>query len=99
MIVFLFQFYLLLIFVGICMIFVYRLSHIPVKEEAGIWAWMDCFSQSSSFVFIGLSLRLSNGTPSILTLSKITSLTGISLYFTCLANMCMYIFIMLTSLL
>ncbi|GMY17058.1 cellulose synthase-like protein e1 [Fagus crenata] len=39
----LFQFYTLLILIGICFIFLYRLIHIPAKEEAGRWAWMGLF--------------------------------------------------------
>ncbi|KAK4588674.1 hypothetical protein RGQ29_019616 [Quercus rubra] len=47
----LFQFYSLLIFVGICFIFVYRLSHIPAKEEPGRWAWMGLFFSELWFSF------------------------------------------------
>uniref|UniRef100_A0A7N2LR59 Cellulose synthase-like protein E6 n=3 Tax=fabids TaxID=91835 RepID=A0A7N2LR59_QUELO len=47
----LFQFYSLLIFVGICFIFVYRLSHIPAKEEPGRWAWMGLFFSELWFCF------------------------------------------------
>ena len=39
----LFRFYTLLILIGICFIFLYRLIHIPAKEEAGRWAWMGLF--------------------------------------------------------
>ncbi|KAL4628046.1 hypothetical protein ACB092_05G209500 [Castanea dentata] len=47
----LFQFYSLLIFVGICFIFVYRLSHIPAKKEPGRWAWMGLFFSELWFSF------------------------------------------------
>nr|POE75989.1 cellulose synthase-like protein e6 [Quercus suber] len=47
----LFQFYSLLIFVGICFIFAYRLSHIPAKGEPGRWAWMGLFFSELWFCF------------------------------------------------
>ncbi|XP_030971443.1 cellulose synthase-like protein E6 isoform X1 [Quercus lobata] len=47
----LFQFYSLLIFVGTCFIFAYRLSHIPAKGEPGRWAWMGLFFSELWFCF------------------------------------------------
>ena len=47
------RFYALIILVCTCLIFVYRLSHIPAKQEAGRWVVLgSTFSQSgfSSFV-------------------------------------------------
>ncbi|XP_062160871.1 cellulose synthase-like protein E6 [Alnus glutinosa] len=46
-----FQFYSFSIFVGICFIFVYRLSYIPAKEEAGRWAWIGLFLSELWFSF------------------------------------------------
>ena len=37
------RFYALIILVCACLIFVYRLSHIPAKQEAGRWAWVGLF--------------------------------------------------------
>ena len=39
----LFHLYALLLFLGICLIFVYRIRHIPRKEEDGRWAWIGLF--------------------------------------------------------
>ncbi|XP_030968061.1 cellulose synthase-like protein E6 isoform X3 [Quercus lobata] len=47
----LFQIYSLLIFVGTCFIFAYRLSHIPAKGEPGRWAWMGLFFSELWFCF------------------------------------------------
>ena len=47
----LFQFYSLLIFVGTCFIFAYRLSHIPAKGEPGRWAWIGLFFSELWFCF------------------------------------------------
>ena len=47
----LFQFYALSIFVGICLIFVHRLTHIPEEKEAGRWAWMGLFLSEFWFCF------------------------------------------------
>ncbi|XP_041025126.1 cellulose synthase-like protein E6 isoform X2 [Juglans microcarpa x Juglans regia] len=38
-----FQLFALLLFVGVCFIFVYRVSNIPSEEEAGRWAWIGLF--------------------------------------------------------
>ena len=48
----LFQFIALTIFVGICLISVYRLTHIPEGKEAGRWAWMGLFLSGLWFFFI-----------------------------------------------
>ena len=48
----LFQFIALTIFVGICLISVYRLTHIPERKEAGRWAWMGLFLSGLWFFFI-----------------------------------------------
>ncbi|KAK4588667.1 hypothetical protein RGQ29_019611 [Quercus rubra] len=47
----LFQLYAILIFVGVCLIFLYRLSHIPKREEAGRWAWIGLFLSELWFSF------------------------------------------------
>ena len=47
----LFQLYAFLLFVGICLIFLYRLSHIPRKEEARRWAWIGLFLSELWFCF------------------------------------------------
>ncbi|XP_050288234.1 cellulose synthase-like protein E1 isoform X3 [Quercus robur] len=47
----LFQLYAILIFVGVCFIFLYRLSHIPRREEAGRWAWIGLFLSELWFSF------------------------------------------------
>ncbi|XP_075667128.1 cellulose synthase-like protein E6 isoform X2 [Castanea sativa] len=47
----LFQIYSLLIFVGTCFIFAYRLSHIPAKGEPGRWAWIGLFFSELWFCF------------------------------------------------
>ncbi|XP_065632920.1 cellulose synthase-like protein E6 [Quercus suber] len=47
----LFQLYAILIFVGVCLIFLYRLSHIPRREEAGRWAWIGLFLSELRFSF------------------------------------------------
>ena len=44
------------------------------KLEDGLG--LDCFSQNFGFLFIGFLLRLSDWTPSIVTLSKTASLSG-----------------------
>ncbi|KAF5474997.1 hypothetical protein F2P56_006847 [Juglans regia] len=38
-----FQLFALSLFVGVCFIFVYRVSNIPSEEEAGRWAWIGLF--------------------------------------------------------
>ncbi|KAM4101591.1 hypothetical protein ACB094_05G155000 [Castanea mollissima] len=47
----LFQLYAILICVGVCLIFLYRLSHIPRREEAGRWAWIGLFLSELWFSF------------------------------------------------
>ncbi|XP_075664556.1 cellulose synthase-like protein E6 isoform X2 [Castanea sativa] len=47
----LFQLYAILICVGVCLIFLYRLSHIPRREEAGRWAWIGLFLAELWFSF------------------------------------------------
>ena len=47
----LFQLYAILIFVGVCLIFLYRMSHIPKREEAGRWAWIGLFLSELWFSF------------------------------------------------
>ena len=47
----LFQLYAILIFVGVCLIFLYKLSHIPRREEAGRWAWIGLFLSELWFSF------------------------------------------------
>ncbi|KAK2640208.1 hypothetical protein Ddye_028003 [Dipteronia dyeriana] len=41
------------IFFGICLILVYRYSHIPREGEDGRWAWIDCLWLSCGSVFSG----------------------------------------------
>ena len=45
------RFYALIILVCTCLIFVYRLSHIPAKQEAGRWAWVGLFLSELWFGF------------------------------------------------
>ncbi|XP_075641344.1 cellulose synthase-like protein E6 isoform X2 [Castanea sativa] len=47
----LFRFYALIILVCTCLIFVYRLSYIPAKQEAGRWAWVGLFLSELWFCF------------------------------------------------
>ncbi|KAG7988537.1 hypothetical protein I3843_03G191500 [Carya illinoinensis] len=46
-----FQLFALSLFVGICFIFVYRVSYIPSEEEAGRWAWIGLFLSELWFCF------------------------------------------------
>ncbi|KAG2717850.1 hypothetical protein I3760_03G193000 [Carya illinoinensis] len=46
-----FQLFALSLFVGICFIFVYRVSNIPSEEEAGRWAWIGLFLSELWFCF------------------------------------------------
>ena len=74
----LFQFIALSIFVGICLISVYRLTHIPERKEAGRWAWMGLFLSGLWFFFYLLVFHYgcSIEPPYIVTLSKTASLSG-----------------------
>ncbi|XP_059437213.1 cellulose synthase-like protein E6 [Corylus avellana] len=45
------QIYAFSILVGICLIFVYRVSYIPAKEEAGRWVWIGLFLSELWFSF------------------------------------------------
>jgi hypothetical protein len=45
------QIYTFSIFVGICLIFVYRVSYISAKEEAGRWVWIGLFLSELWFSF------------------------------------------------
>ncbi|KAF5472625.1 hypothetical protein F2P56_009327 [Juglans regia] len=59
-----FQLYALLIFVCISLIFIYRLSYIPAKEEAGRrWAWVGLFVSEIWFCFYWFLTAVVRGNP------------------------------------
>ncbi|KAK4588668.1 hypothetical protein RGQ29_019612 [Quercus rubra] len=61
----LFQLYAILIFVGVCLIFLYKLSHIPRREEAGRWAWIGLFLSELWFSFYWFLTTYEKFLPSI----------------------------------